>query len=324
MGRAHEHSLNGSSWPGRTVPDVDTLARLVAGESRRATVSPEDPARAGAEDLELLQRVHALGPLGPFATVRNRAAVGRLVREGLLTLDGLLASAGEEFMRPISTAHEVLAVRGRCGGRRTLLQGWISGPDVAVVSGPAGPDLMAAVDRQDGREYAVMSLDRGSLASLVCQWAGVRTFPAALPRDLLLPEELFTQRVADGCAPVPDPEQLEPVPGEASVDHDAVTGWWGAPWFTWEVTSARHGVNLGLISAQAAGNYVFGGDPAASERAGMSMVRVAPVSAQSVWEALWLLTHGGGAAGAAGRPVLGGTPRRGPLGEAPVLPRSVD
>lgn len=326
-----QRSLNGTTPSGQQVQDVEGLERVVRGDARREQATPEDPARASADDLEALQRIHALGPLGRFASLRNRGSIGRLTREGLLTLDGALDAAGEDFMRPVSTAHDVLAVRGRYGRQRTLLQAWLSGAEASVVSGPAGSDLLAAADGSDRPQYAALSVDRGSLASLVCDWAGVRTFPAALTEDLLLPETTFTRRVLNGCMPVPDPSEFARPGGAAegessddgtALDPEALAGWWGEPWFVWEVTSVRLGVNLGLISAHGAGNYVFGSDTAASERCEQPMVRVAPATAQAVWEALWLLTHGGGEDGAAGKPVLQGTPRRGPLGTVPALPRN--
>lgn len=336
-GRDPERSLNGSSLPGRPVQDVDQLTALVSGQDRRQEISPEDPAHADSQDLELLQRIHALGPLGPFASLRHRGSVNRLVREGLLTLDGVLDTAGEGFMGPISDAHDVLAVRGRCGGQRTLMQCWMAGGTASVVSGPPGPDLVASVDGLDRRRYTALTLDRSSLASHACAWAGVRTFPAALGQELLIPEDVFTQRVSDSCTPLPPLPQIRVAAGRTGggvdpsedpeaqptleIDPEVLTGWWSEPWFVWEVTSARLGVNLGLISAHGAGNYVFGGDRVASERAGEPLVRVAPVSAQSVWETLWLLAHGGGEDGAAGRSVLEGKPQRGPLGQVPELPR---
>lgn len=331
-------SLNGTTPAGQAV-DVQSLQRLVAGADQRRRISPEDPVLTSAEDLELLQRVHALGPLGPFATLRNRGRLNRLTREGLLTLDGALDTAGEQFMETVSSAEDVLAVRGSCGRHHTLLQGWLSADEVSVVTGPPGPDLVASVEGLERSRYTALTVDRGSLASQVCAWAGVRTFPAALGTELLLPEETFSRRVADACAPVPDAGELFGAGGAGgaaaggraaddpegwptlAVDPDSVAAWWAEPWFVWEVTSVRLGVNLGLINAQGAGNYVFGGDRAATERAGRPMVRVAPVTAQTVWETLWLLAHGGGVDRAAGAPVLGSTPRRGRLGEVPVLPR---
>ena len=309
-------SLNGTTPAGQAV-DVQSLQRLVAGADQRRRISPEDPVLTSAEDLELLQRVHALGPLGPFATLRNRGRLNRLTREGLLTLDGALDTAGEQFMETVSSAEDVLAVRGSCGRHHTLLQGWLSGDEVSVVTGPPGPDLVASVEGLERSRYTALTVDRGSLASQVCAWAGVRTFPAALGAELLLPDETFSRRVADACAPLP--ERLT----ASGADPESLAGWWAEPWFVWEVTSIRLGVNLGLISAQGAGNYVFGADADATARAGQAMVRVAPVTAQAVWESLWLLAHGGGVDGAAGKPVLGGTPRRGPLGEVPVLPREL-
>ena len=328
--REQQRSLNGTSPSGTQVQDVEGLERIVRGDARRQQSTPEDPARASAHDLEVLQRIHALGPLGRFASLRNRGSVGRLTREGLLTLDGTLDAAGEDFMRPVAQAHDVLAVRGRYGGQRTLMQAWLSGTEASVVSGPAGADLLAAAKGVDRPQYATLGVDRGSLASQVCDWAGVRTFPATLTQDLVLPETTFTRRVLNGCMPVPDPSEFAALDGAgagesagtaAAPDPEALASWWDEPWFVWEVTSIRLGVNLGLISAHGAGNYVFGADTAASELHEQPMVRVAPVTAQAVWETLWLLAYGGGEDGAAGKPVLEGTPQRGPLGAVPVLPR---
>ncbi|MDI3329732.1 MAG: hypothetical protein QJR09_03210 [Micrococcus sp.] len=281
--------------------DVAALQRHLSGEARRRHASPEDPGRLRSADLEVLQSVHELGPLGPFASFRNRRSIARLEREGFLTLDGALDEAGEEFMRPIAEAEDVLALRGQVGGERTLFQSWLAGRDVATVSGAPGPDLLAGVGLAGGgsghRTYAVTHAERGALPSQVCAWAGVRTHPPAMIGQLLVPEAEFTARAADPLRPPPA--------AVFGADGDALAALWAEPWFVWEVTSSALGVNLAFINAQGAGNYVFGGDRAASEEAGELMVRIAPVTAQAVWETLWVLSHRGGQAGAQGSAVLG-------------------
>ncbi|MGM7668585.1 hypothetical protein [Microbacterium sp. A93] len=280
----------------RPIHDVEALQRHLSGEDRRRNASPEDPGRLRSSDLEVLQSVHRLGSLGRFATFRNRSAIGRLIREGFLTLDGVLDTAGDDFMRPVSTAEDVLALRGQCGTERTLMQSWLAGEQVSTVSGAPGADVMAGVVQEKSSRYTVALAERGALASQACAWAGVRAAPALLSGELLVDEDEFTARVIDPQHPVPDgsPEEL--------------TELWAEPWFVWEATSSALGVNLAFISAQGAGNYVFGADAEASERDGRLLLRLAPVTARTVWETMWVLSHGGGAAAAAGngqREVLG-------------------
>ncbi|NUL46130.1 hypothetical protein F7P69_13135 [Cellulosimicrobium funkei] len=277
---------------GRPIVDVEALQRHISGEDRRQNTSPEDPVLLRSDDLEVLQSIHHLGSLGRFATLRNRSAIGRLVREGFLTLDGVLDIAGEDFMGPIATAEDVLALRGQCGVERTLMQSWLAGARVATVSGAPGADVMAGVVSQSQSRYAVALAERDALASQVCTWAGVRTGPALLAGELLVDEDEFTARVADPLYPAPDgspPELVE---------------LWAEPWFVWESTSSALGVNLAFISTQGNGNYVFGADAEASNDAGRLLLRIAPVTARAVWETLWVLSHGGGAARASGE-VLG-------------------
>ncbi|MEO9247750.1 hypothetical protein ABDK96_08670 [Citricoccus nitrophenolicus] len=128
--------------------------------------------------------------------------------------------------------------------------------------------------------FTVALAERGALASQACTWAGVRAAPA-----LLVDEDEFTARVIDPQHPAPDgsPGELEQL--------------WGEPWFVWEATSSTLGVNLAFISAQGAGNTVFGADAEASEQNGRLLLRLAPVTARTVWETMWVLSHGGGDAG---------------------------
>ncbi|MGO1886040.1 MAG: hypothetical protein ACTH3G_11855 [Citricoccus sp.] len=270
------------------IHDVEALQRHLSGEDRRRSTSPEEPGQLRSADLEVLQSVHRLGSLGRFATFRNRSAIGRLVREGFLTLDGVLDSAGEDFMQPVAAAEDVLALRGQCGAERTLMQSWLAGEQVSTVSGAPGADVMAGVAQEKRTRYTVALAERGALASQACTWAGVRALPALLSGELLVDEDEFTARVLDPLHPAPDgsPEELAEL--------------WAQPWFVWEATSSALGVNLAFISAQGAGNYVFGADAEASERDGRLLLRLAPVTARTVWETMWVLSHGGGAAGEAG------------------------
>lgn len=276
------------------IHDVEALQRHLSGEDRRRNASPEDPGQLRSADLEVLQSVHRLGSLGRFATFRNRSAIGRLVREGFLTLDGVLDAAGEDFMRPVATAEDVLALRGRCGTERTLMQSWLAGEQVSTVSGAPGADVMAGVVTEDRSRYTVALAERGALASQACTWAGVRAAPALLGGELLVDEDEFTARVIDPQHPAPDGSPAE------------LTELWGQPWFVWEATSSALGVNLAFISAQGAGNYVFGADAAASERDGRLLLRLAPVTARTVWETMWVLSHGGGSGDDAGNASAGG------------------
>ncbi|GAA4779391.1 hypothetical protein [Citricoccus nitrophenolicus] len=275
------------------IHDVEALERHLEGEQRRRSTSPEDPGQLRSSDLEVLQSVHRLGSLGRFATFRNRSSIGRLIREGFLTLDGVLDSAGEDFMHPVATAEDVLALRGQCGAERTLMQSWLAGDQVATVSGAPGADVMAGVVQGNRSRYTVSLAERGALPSQACTWAGVRAAPALVAGELLVDEDEFTARVIDPLYPAPDesPEGLAQL--------------WREPWFVWEATSSALGVNLAFISAQGAGNYVFGADAEASERDGRLLLRLAPVTARTVWETMWVLSHGGGAAGRAGGEVLG-------------------
>lgn len=276
------------------IHDVEALQRHLGGEQRRRSTSPEDPGQLRSRDLEVLQSVHRLGSLGRFATFRHRSAIGRLIREGFLTLDGVLDSAGEDFMHPVAAAEDVLALRGQCGGERTLMQSWLAGDQVSTVSGMPGADLMAGVVQENRSRYTVALAERGALASQACTWAGVRAGPALLSDELLVDEDEFTARVLDPQHPAPDGSPA----GLAEL--------WREPWFVWEATSSALGVNLAFVSAQGAGNYVFGADAEASERDGRLLLRLAPVSARTVWETLWVLTHGGGADAAAGGRADGG------------------
>jgi hypothetical protein len=298
---------------GHSITDVATLQRHIRGEARRQQASPDVPAQLRSADLELLQSVHELGSLGPFASFRNRRSIARLEREGFLTLDGALSAAGEGFMRPITEAEDVLSLRGQVGGERTLFQSWLAGTEVATVSGAPGPDLLAGVGTRR-RAYAVTRAERSALASQACTWAGVRTHPATMHVHLLVAEAEFTARVSDPMCPPPN--------AVFGKDGDAIAALWAAPWFVWEITSSALGVNLAFINALGAGNYVFGGDASVSDEAGELMVRIAPVTAQAVWETLWVLSHRGGRSGAQGRDVLGvAQDGRQPL-EAPDLPAS--
>lgn len=286
--RHHQHH--------RPIQDVEALQRHLGGEQRRRTASPEDPGQLGSADLEVLQSVHRLGSLGRFATFRNRSAIGRLIREGFLTLDGVLDAAGQDFMHPVATAEDVLALRGQCGTERTLMQSWLAGEQVSTISGAPGADVMAGVVQEKRSRYTVALAERGALASQACTWAGVRAAPALLGGELLVDEDEFTARVIDPQHPAPDgsPGELEQL--------------WREPWFVWEVTSSALGVNLAFISAQEAGNYVFGADSEASEQDGRLLLRLAPVTARTVWETLWVLSHGGGTGSESGetpREVLG-------------------
>ncbi|MFC7400944.1 hypothetical protein [Citricoccus sp. GCM10030269] len=277
----------------RPILDVDSLQRHVGGEDRRQSATPEDPGHLRSNDLEVLQSIHHLGPLGRYASFRHRSSIGRLVREGFLTLDGVLDTAGEGFMEPVANAEDVLALRGQCGHERTLMQSWLFGDQVSTVSGASGADVMAGVVNDHQSRYTVALAEREALPSQACAWAGVRTAASVLTGEVLVSEDEFTVRVADSLKPPP--------PGMATRLADL----WREPWFVWEVTSSRLGVNLAFINAQGIGNYVFGADAEASEKAGQLMVRIAPVTARAVWETMWVLSHDGGAAGGAGGEVLG-------------------
>lgn len=264
------------------IHDVEALQRHLGGEDRRGSVNPEDPGQLRSQDLEVLQSVHQLGSLGRFATLRNRSSIGRLVREGFLTLDGLMDSAGEGFMQPIAAAEDVLALRGRCGAEQTLMQSWLAGDQVSTVSGAPGADVLAGVVKEKRSRYTVALAERDALASQACAWAGVRAAPALLHGELLVDEDEFTARVLDPQHPAPDHSPAE------------LTELWAEPWFVWEATSSTLGVNLAFISAQSGGNYVFGADAGASERDGRLLLRLAPVTARTVWETMWVLSHRGG------------------------------
>lgn len=264
------------------IHDIAALERRLDGQDRRGDVNPEDPGRLRSRDLEVLQSVHRLGSLGRFATLRHRSSIGRLVREGFLTLDGLMDAAGAGFMHPIAAAEDVLALRGRCGAEQTLMQSWMAGDRVSTVSGAPGADVLAGVVKDHRSTYSVALSERGALASQACAWAGVRAAPGLLNGELLVDEDEFTARVLDPQHPAPDGSPTE------------LAQLWDEPWFVWEATSSTLGVNLAFISAQGAGNYVFGADAEASRQDGRLLLRLAPVTARAVWETMWVLSHRGG------------------------------
>lgn len=240
-----------SAWAGTAVEDLGAVAG-------------EQPCRntgriMSIPSLELLDTLMHRDRLGRFQR-KNPAAV-QLQAAGLLTGEGTLTAAGEEFLLPVrqSDASFLLEARRAEGG--SVLQAWIGGGWGKVTETGPDPD-----------DLAVQLVPAGMVPGLIAGWAGLAPAWSIPHEPLVLTMDHYEARIGAGCTCPPKDPGSE------------VLRMWEQPWTEWQIVNQETGGWFGWVNAARAGHYRLSPGPGGS-------VRLEPMSSAVVWDVLVRFIH---------------------------------
>ncbi|MCQ1952653.1 hypothetical protein [Arthrobacter sp. zg-Y238] len=252
-----------SRWMGA---DVEDLAGISGAQPYR-----ESGDVFSIASLELLDTLADRTRLGRFQ--RKDAAALELQSAGLLTADGTLTSAGEQFLTPTrgNDAAFLIEASGAAGG--SVMQAWIGGGLAKVTTAPSLFSASLPSDAELGSDELFVRLTQANaVPKLIADWAGLSPAWSLPHQALILPKKHYLDRLED--ARTIAPKDLD----------EAGTRMWEQPWTQWEVLEERTGAWFGWVNAGSAGQYRLTPGPGEN-------VRLEPMPSDVVWDVLVRFIH---------------------------------